>query len=297
MRLAAAGAGAIGLIVMTLALTWVPRQQYAHFGDFRLQSGETIADLVVGYRTAGRLDASRSNAVLVAPWLQGTSVELARQIGPDKLVDTSTNFVILVDALGNGVSSSPSTSTRQPGASFPRFTIGDIVETQRLLVTQTLQLTRLRAVVGISMGGMQVFEWAVAHPDMIDVAVPIVGSPKSQPDDLERWKEGIQHVQVSTWTRVRTELSAGRLLAALGELRNEPVRLHPPGRGDHGARRFQALRRIYGACRSGHAGAPAHDQHLGGSRGQSETGVRLRANGPSGRVGVERSMRTPSTQL
>jgi homoserine acetyltransferase len=220
--LVSAGLGLLAAIVMTLAFTWVPRQRYAHFGDFRLQSGETLSNLVIGYRTAGRLDALKTNAVLVTPWFQGTSRELAWQVGPDKLVDTSAHFVIMVDALGNGVSSSPSTSTTQPGASFPRFTIADIVETERRLVTETLQLTRLRAVVGISMGGMQVFEWAVTHPEMIDKAVAIVGSPQSQPDDLQRWNEGIQHVQASPWTRARMRLSAGDLLGAAAELRLNP---------------------------------------------------------------------------
>ena len=75
---------------------------------------------VVGYRTAGTAQCrDASNAVLVAPWFQGTSGQLAWQIGPGKLVDTSKYFVIMVDALGNGVSSSPSTSARQPGAAFP----------------------------------------------------------------------------------------------------------------------------------------------------------------------------------
>jgi homoserine acetyltransferase len=209
-------------MAVTAAFAWPPRQRFANYGDFRLQNGETIADLVVGYRTAGELDASRSNAVLVAPWMQGTSGELARQIGPGKLVDTSTHFVIMVDALGNGVSSSPSNSTRQPAAAFPSFTIGDMVETQRRLVTETLQIKRLQAVVGISMGGMQAFEWTVAHPELIDKAVAIVGSPKSQPDDLERLKEGIQYVQVSPWTRARTQFSGGHLLAAVSELRVQP---------------------------------------------------------------------------
>lgn len=216
------GAATIVAGVLAWIVTWTPRQQFAHLGDFRLQSGETIANLVVGYRTAGRLNASRTNAVLVAPWFLGTSGQLAWQIGPGKLVDTSTNFVIMVDALGNGVSSSPSTSARQPGPSFPRFTIGDIVESQRLVVTQTLQLARLRAVVGISMGGMQVFEWAVAHPQMMDKAVSIVGSPRTQPDDRQRWQEGMQWVQVPARTRVWSAISAGNPLAALGELRVAP---------------------------------------------------------------------------
>jgi homoserine O-acetyltransferase/O-succinyltransferase len=185
-------ASVLAAIVAAVALSWWPRQRYADFGDFRLQSGETIHDLVVGYRTMGRLDASRSNAVLVVPWHQGTSYELVFQVGSrDPLVDTSKHFVILVDVLGNGVSSSPSNSSRQPQESFPQFSIGDMVAIQHRLITETFQLSRLRGVVGISMGGMQVFEWAVTHPDMMDRAVSIVGSPQSQADDVQRWKEGM----------------------------------------------------------------------------------------------------------
>ena len=112
-------AGAIGASLVLLipgAFAFAPRQQFAQLGDFRLESGEIITDAVVGYRTAGQLNAARSNAVLVAPWFQGTTGQVARQIGPGKLVDTSKYFVIMVDALGNGVSSSPSTSARQAGA-------------------------------------------------------------------------------------------------------------------------------------------------------------------------------------
>ena len=79
-------------------------------GDFRLQSGEVIRDAFIAYRTFGRLNEARSNAVLVTPWFQGTSWQMAWQIGPGKLVDSSKYFVVIVDPLGNGVSSSPSPS-------------------------------------------------------------------------------------------------------------------------------------------------------------------------------------------
>src|SRR6185312_10432895 len=108
-------------------------------------------------------------------------------IGPGRLVDSSTYFVVLVDAFGNGVSSSPSNSAQQPGDAFPEFTIADIVRSQYRLATETLGLTHLHAVVGISMGGMQVFQWLVAYPGFIDRAVSIVGSPQIQPEERARW--------------------------------------------------------------------------------------------------------------
>ena len=127
---------------------------------------------------AGTLDAARSNAVLFPTWFGGTSQDLERYIGPGKLVDTDRWFVIAVDALGNGVSSSPSTSRRQPRMAFPRLAIRDMVDSQRRLLAQELGLTRVHAVVGLSMGGMQAFQWLVSFPEALDVAIPIIGSPK-----------------------------------------------------------------------------------------------------------------------
>jgi homoserine O-acetyltransferase len=194
----------------------------AQLGDLPLKEGGAILDCHLTYRTLGRLDAARSNAVLVLPWFQGTSAELLRQVGPGRLVDTSRFFVILVDALGNGVASSPSNSRRQPGGAFPRFTIRDMVEAQYRLVTDTLKLTRLHAIVGISMGGMQAFEWMVSYPDFTSRVVTIVGSPQTQPDDVARWNEAIAWLRRSAWERTRTRLAAAKPRSAIYELAIDP---------------------------------------------------------------------------
>jgi homoserine O-acetyltransferase len=201
------------------ALACASSQQMAYLGDFPLENGDVIRDCRIGYRTVGRLDASGSNAVLVTTWFQGTSGQLVRQIGPGKLVDSARYFVVIVDALGNGVSSSPSNSALQPGGDFPRFTMGDVVESQYQLVTRTLHLTHLKAVLGISMGGMQVFQWMTDHPDFMERAVSIVGSPRSQPDDRQRWQDLIRRVEAHPpWKRAM--LALGRLSprAAFSEL-------------------------------------------------------------------------------
>jgi homoserine O-acetyltransferase len=207
------------LVIQSLvAVACAPSQQMADLGDFRLESGEIIRNCRVGYRTAGRLNASRSNAVLVTPWFQGTSGQLVRQIGAGKLVDSSKYFVILVDALGNGVSSSPSNSRNHQGSAFPRISIRDMVESQYQLLTRVLKLTHVRAIVGISMGGMQVFQWITAHPDFMNKAVSIVGSPQSQTDDQLRWKALIRNVQDNTtWQRTKGAFKRGAPRAALYE--------------------------------------------------------------------------------
>jgi homoserine O-acetyltransferase len=206
------------------ALILPPARRVASLGDLLLESGGVIRDCRIAYRTAGRLNADRSNAVLVTPWFQGTSAQLARQVGPGKLVDTSRYFVILVDALGNGVSSSPSNSPTQPGEAFPNFAIRDIVESHYRLVTGTLRLTHLYAVVGISMGGMQVFEWMVDHPEFMSKTVSIVGTPQTQRDDQRRWEAYVQLLQTrSSRERARIALLELKPRTALNEFRTNDV--------------------------------------------------------------------------
>src|SRR5216683_3305921 len=100
-------------------------QQFAGLGNFKLQNGSVIFDFRVGYRTLGRLNADKSNAILWPTWLGGTSQELLQFIGPRNVVDSSKYFVILVDSIGNGISTSPSNCSSQPRMKFPKFTIRD----------------------------------------------------------------------------------------------------------------------------------------------------------------------------
>ncbi len=166
----------------------VPALQYGWLGDFRLHDGQVIRDCTIAYRTLGTLNKDKSNAVLFPTWFGGGSEDLVPLVGPEGLVDPSRFFVILVDALGDGHSSSPSNSKVQPRMRFPPFTIADMVSAEHRLVTEKLGITHLHAVIGISMGGMQTFQWAVEYPGFLSKAVPIVGSPRLTSYDMLLWQ-------------------------------------------------------------------------------------------------------------
>src|SRR6185295_14993848 len=107
---------------------------------------------------------------------------------------------------------------------FPVFGIVDMVESQYKVLTQTLGIMRVHAVVGISMGGMQVFQWMSAYPAFMNRGVSIVGSPQAQPDDRERWERGIETLRTrSASARVRAALMRAAPIAAVSELRIRPL--------------------------------------------------------------------------
>ncbi len=165
-----------------------PELRFSSLGDFHLENGAVITNCRVGYRTCGRLNSDSSNVILFPTWYTGTTRDLLGFVGEGKYIDTNKYFVVLVDALGNGISSSPSNSPAQADTSFPYFSIQDLVRSQYMLVTSVLKIPRLYTIIGASMGGMQAFQWAISYPAFAKKIIPIVGSPRLAPYDILEWK-------------------------------------------------------------------------------------------------------------
>ncbi|MBV9736425.1 MAG: homoserine O-acetyltransferase [Acidisphaera sp.] len=175
------------------------RHDHAVFEEgLALECGVRLRRLVVAYRTYGRLNADRSNAVLVCHALTGDQYVAERHpitgrpgwwdlvVGPGKPVDTDRFCVICANVLGGCMGSTGPASARDDapagspdaplwGTDFPPVTVRDMVRAQKRLVDH-LGISRLFAVIGGSMGGMQVLEWAAAYPDSVFAAVPIAAA-------------------------------------------------------------------------------------------------------------------------
>lgn len=151
-----------------------PPHQLYRMGDLALEGGGVIRDFAISYITHGTLDAARSNAILVVTAIGGNHHRVDFLIGPGKALDPRRYFIVATDAIGNGLTTSPSNSRLQPRMQFPRFSIRDMVESQYRLLTERLGIHHVVAVVGPSMGGMQTLQWGVSHPGFMDSLVAMV---------------------------------------------------------------------------------------------------------------------------
>lgn len=151
-------------------------------GDFTLQSGAILRNARLAYKTHGRLNTDKSNAILYPTQYGAHHGDIEWLIGPDRALDPNRYFIIVPDQLGNGLSSSPSnTAPPHDRMRFPAVTIQDDIAAQHRLVTEELGIRQVALVVGFSMGAQQAYQWAVSHPDMVERIAPFCGTAKTTP--------------------------------------------------------------------------------------------------------------------
>jgi homoserine O-acetyltransferase/O-succinyltransferase len=158
--------------------------EYFELGDFTLESGVTLPNARLAYKTRGTLNEARDNVILFPHMWSGTSNSMEMFIGEDRPLNPNQYFIVLPGQFANGFSSSPS-NTPPPfnGGAFPTVTIGDDVRAQHRLLTEQFGIERLELVLGWSMGAEQTYEWAVRHPEMVKRALPFAGTAKTTPHD------------------------------------------------------------------------------------------------------------------
>lgn len=132
--------------------------------DFQFEDGSILPELRIGYQTYGTLSPARDNAIVLLHDVRSDRHSFDALIGPGKLFDTDRYFVITPDAIGGGESASP---TDGAGQDFPRYSIRDIMAAEYALVTKGLELNRVYAIVGRSMGAFVALEWAIHHPESV----------------------------------------------------------------------------------------------------------------------------------
>src|SRR5438445_4598309 len=173
--------GALAFFIIALAATAAdypaPREGEWIAREFRFHTGEVLPELRLHYTTVG--NASGEPVVV----LHGTTGSAASMLtagfagelfGPGQPLDASRYFIVIPDTLGHGKSAKPSDGLH---TKFPRYNYDDMVEAHHRLLTEGLGIRHARIVIGNSMGGMETWIWAAAHPEFMDIAVPMACLP------------------------------------------------------------------------------------------------------------------------
>ncbi|RAT94708.1 alpha/beta fold hydrolase [Brevibacillus sp. Leaf182] len=151
-------------------------------GDVTLQSGVSLPNAFLAYKTYGKLNEKKDNVIVYPTAFGDQHVQNEWLIGNGMALDPQKYFIIVPNLLGNGLSSSPS-NTPPPfdRANFPQVTIYDNVTLQHRLVTEKFGIQKIALVVGWSMGGIQSFQWGASYPDMVERIAPFAGVAKTWP--------------------------------------------------------------------------------------------------------------------
>ena len=175
-----------------------------------LDSGYNLKNFKIAYKSFGKLNKNKSNAILVCHALTGDQFATGknpitnkdgwweRMVGQDKPIDTNKYFVICSNVLGGCAGSTgpkeinPETNVPY-GTKFPSITIKDMVKVQKYLI-DALNIEKIFAVIGGSMGAMQVLQWTIDYPDKLNNAIHIAGALKHSAQNIAFHEVGRQAI-------------------------------------------------------------------------------------------------------
>lgn len=156
-----------------------------NLGKVTLQSGEVLSDAQLAYQVYGELNPAKDNAILLPTFYTGTHQRNEGYFGPGRALDPARHFIVSVNLMGNGISSSPSNSPPPcDGPKFPNVTLYDNVACQQRLLSEALGVEQLALVAGWSMAGCQSYQWAAQFPDRVKAILPFCASAKTSPHNI-----------------------------------------------------------------------------------------------------------------
>ena len=158
-----------------MAADWPVAHGEFELGDLPLQWGGTLRDARLSWQSHGRLTEARDNVIIYPCSYTATSDDLTWLIGPDGILDPTRYFIVIADMFSNGRSTSAADRPDYPAL----VTAGDNVRAQHRLLTEHLQVRRIAAAYGFSMGAIQAYHWASLYPDMVERAIVVCGSART----------------------------------------------------------------------------------------------------------------------
>ena len=163
--------------------------------NFSLQSGSVLPVARLAYKTHGTLSAAKDNVIVYPSRYAGTHADQTYLIGEGMALDPAKYFIVCLNMMGSGLSSSPS-NTPAPfdGPRFPKVTQFDNVTLQALMLREVFGVDEIALAVGWSMGGQQAFQWASLFPDQVKAMSCMCGQGTTAPHTyafLEGVKQGI----------------------------------------------------------------------------------------------------------
>ena len=153
--------------------------------EFRLQSGASLPEAQLAYKTYGILNAAKSNAILYPTSYAAHHSDIDWLIGSDKILDPTRNFIVVTNMFGNGLSTSPSNlGDAKIDRRTLNFTHIDNVTAQRRLLREVFGIERLALAYGWSMGAQQALHWGALFPDEVERIAAVCSSAKTTPHNI-----------------------------------------------------------------------------------------------------------------